>query len=68
MKISNWYTVRHHVLDHNWTNKQNVFEMSTDEAQWLACEIDEKNNIKNNTLYQCRLFRLIGCTDYKFYN
>ena len=24
MKISNWYTVRHHVLVHNWTDKQNV--------------------------------------------
>ena len=23
MKISNWYTVRHHVLVHNWTDKQN---------------------------------------------
>ena len=24
MNISNWYTVRHHVLVHNWTYKQNV--------------------------------------------
>ena len=22
MKISNWYTMRHHVLVHNWTDKQ----------------------------------------------
>ena len=50
MKISNWYTVRHHVLIHNWTDKKMCYGMSTGAVRWLAYEMVEKNNIKDNAL------------------
>ena len=46
MKLSNWHTVRHHVLVRNWTDKQKCYRMSTGAVWWLAYEIVEKNNIK----------------------
>ena len=45
MNISNWYTVKHHVLVHNWTDKM-CYGMSTGAVWWLAYEMVEKNNIK----------------------
>ena len=51
MNIKNWYTVRHHVLVHNWTDKQKcVIGISTGAVRWLAYEMVEKNNIKDNAL------------------
>ena len=50
MKISNWYTVRQHVLEHNWTDKKNGYGMSTGTVRWLVYEMVEKNNIKDNAL------------------
>ena len=40
--------------------------MPTGAARWLAYEKVEKNNIKDNALKQCRIFRLISYFDYKF--
>ena len=50
MKMSNWYTVRQHVLVRNWMDKQKCYGMSTGAVQWLAYEMVEKNNIKDNAL------------------
>ena len=47
MKISNWYTVRHHVLVHNWTDKKMCCGMSTGAVRWLVYEIVEENNIED---------------------
>ena len=41
--------------------------MSTGALRVLSYEMVEKNNIKDNALWQCRLFRLISYFDYKFY-
>ena len=41
--------------------------MSTGAVRWLAYEKVEKNNIEDNALQQCRLFRLISYFGYKFY-
>ena len=50
MNINNWYTVRHHVLVHNWMNKQNVLWNPTGAVWWLVYEMVEKNNIRDNAL------------------
>ena len=50
MKISNWYTVRQHVLIQSGMDEQNVYGMSTGAVRRLAFEMVEKNNIKDNAL------------------
>ena len=47
MNIRDWYTVRHLVLVHNWTDKQKCYGNSTGVVQWLAYEVVQKNNIKD---------------------
>ena len=50
MKINNLCKLRHHVLVHNGTDEQNVYGMLTGAVWWLAYEMVEKNNIKDNVL------------------
>ena len=50
MEISNWYSLRHYVLVHNWTDKKMCYGMSTGAVRWLAYEMVEKDNIKDNAL------------------
>ena len=41
--------------------------MSKGAELWLAYEMAEKNNIKDNALKQCGFFRLISYFNYTFY-
>ena len=41
--------------------------MSTGAVRWLAYEMVEKNNIKNNALNNVDFLDLISYFDYKFY-
>ena len=52
MKISNWYTVRQHVLVQSGTDekKKMCYGMSTGSIRRIVYEMVEKNNVKDNEL------------------